>query len=108
MAFTKGKEKDKNVVRAYMEWELVNNDGTPKLDADGVPLLKSDKDIALWGKAGQYKSKADEALIIGALEKAKTEEYLEVLLKVKVKAYTPKEEISQQDLFSALGISQAA
>jgi hypothetical protein len=99
------KNASKNPVKAYMEWELVNCDGSPKHDANGVPLLKSDKDIALWGNSGQYKSRADESLILGAQKKAETDEYLEVYFKVKVKAYTPKADINQEDLFSALGIA---
>lgn len=102
------KTKKKNQVKAYMDWEMVNPDGTRILKADGTPVLRSDKDIALWGNSGQYKSKADEQLILGALEKDKTGEFLELTLKVRIKAYTPAPEIDTDDLFKAMGIIKTA
>lgn len=97
--------KTKNQAKAFMSWEVVNSDGTRILDEEGNPYLRSDKDIPFWQNPN-FKSVAEDTLI--ALAKGYAErsdgDPLELTMKVKIKPYIPKERLSPEDLFAALGI----
>ena len=101
---TKGNGKDRNPARAFMSWEVVTADGSQILDADGVPVLKSDKDIAFWDNAN-YKSASEDILVELANKHLEaTGKPLELTLKVRIKPYTPKERKSADELLSLLGM----
>ena len=101
---TKNQANHKNPARAFMSWEVVSEDGTQILDADGVPVLKSDKDIAFWDNAN-YKSVSEDTLVELANKHLEaTGKPLELTLKVRIKPYTPKERKSADELLSLLGL----
>ena len=98
------KTKEKNAAKAFMSWEVVNNDGTQILDEDGKPFLRSDKDIPFWDNPN-YKSASEDILV--ELAKQFHEHYnkpLELTLKVKIKPYAPKEKAPIEDIASRLGL----
>lgn len=100
----KGNGKDRNPAKAFMSWEVVSEDGTPILDTDGVPVLKSDKDIPFWDNAN-YKSASEDTLVELANKCVEaTGKPLELTLKVRIKPYTPKERKSVDELLSLLGM----
>ena len=100
---TKNQTKERNPARAFMSWEVVAEDGTPILDADGVPVLKSDKDIPFWDNP-QYKSASEDTLVEMANKFEASGQPLELTLKVRIKPYTPKERKSVDELLSLLGM----
>lgn len=98
------KTKEKNAAKAFMSWEVVNNDGTQILGDDGKPFLRSDKDIPFWQNPN-FKSAAEDTLI--ELAKQFDEQYekpLELVLRVKIKPYVPKERTPIEDIASRLGL----
>jgi len=99
----------KNQAKAFMAWEVVNPDGTPILDDEGKPQLKSDKDIPFWQNPN-FKSAAEDTLIALAQQYAENSDGdgLELTLKVKIKPYTPKPKKPLEELAALLGISKAA
>ena len=100
----KGNGKDRNPAKAFMSWEVVSEDGTPILDTDGVPVLKSDKDIPFWDNAN-YKSASEDTLVELANKCVEANgQPLELTLKVRIKPYTPKERKSVDELLSLLGL----
>ena len=101
---TKNSGKDRNPARAFMSWEVVNADGSRILDADDVPVLKSDKDIPFWDNA-HYKSAGEDILVELANKHLEaTGKPIELTLKVKIKPYVPKERKSADELLSLLGM----
>lgn len=109
MAFTDAKDAAnekavKNQAKAFMSWELVDWDGARFLKEDGTPFLKSDKDIPLWQNKS-YPSASEDQLI--ALAQGSEDGVVELTLRVKVKQYTPRERITTEELFEALGIRKA-
>ena len=103
-----GNGKDRNPARAFMSWEVVAADGTQILDADDVPVLKSDKDIPFWDNAN-YKSAGEDILVELANKHLEaTGKPLELTLKVRIKPYTPKERKSADELLSLLGLRTKA
>ena len=105
---TKNQANHKNPAKAFMSWEVVAEDGTPILDADDVPVLKSDKDIPFWDNP-QYKSASEDTLVELANKHLEaTGKPLELTLKVRIKPYTPKERKSADELLSLLGLRTKA
>ena len=101
---TKTNANHKNPARAFMSWEVVAEDGTPIIDADGVPVLKSDKDIPFWDNP-QYKSVSEDILVELANKCVEaSEQPLELTYKVRIKPYVPKERKSADELLSLLGL----
>ena len=101
---TKGNGKDRNPAKAFMSWEVVAEDGSRILDADDVPVLKSDKDIPFWDNA-HYKSAGEDTLVELAHKCVEaTGKPLELTLKVRIKPYVPKERKSADELLSLLGL----
>lgn len=93
----------KNPARAFMSWEVVSADGSQILDANGVPVLKSDKDIPFWDNP-QYRSASEDTLVELANKFEASGQPLELTLKVRIKPYTPKERKSVDELLSLLGM----
>ena len=101
---TKNQAGHKNPAKAFMSWEVVADDGIPILDADGVPVLKSDKDIPFWDNP-QYKSVSEDLLVELANKCVEANgQPLELTLKVRIKPYVPKERKSADELLSLLGM----
>ena len=101
----KANGKDRNPAKAFMSWEVVTANGSRILDADDVPVLKSDKDIPFWDNAN-YKSAGEDTLIELANKCVEaTGQPLELTLKVKIKPYVPKERKSADELLTLLGLT---
>ena len=101
---TKNQTKERSPAKAFMSWEVVSEDGTPILDADDVPVLKSDKDIPFWDNTN-YKSASEDILVELANKCVEANgQPLELTLKVRIKPYVPKERKSADELLSLLGL----
>ena len=90
--------------RAFLSWEMVNNDGSPRLDSEGKPMLKSDSDIPLWGKTGFRPSKAEEKIIMAAKNMAEKGEELTFTMKATVRYWEAPEEATEEEVLNIFGI----